>query len=143
MFFFFKQKTAYEMLISDWSSDVCSSDRAKYGDTTKWYTVNYEALKELGFTLSFESSSSVQGIGSEALQNQSSALNENVPLNQYKKGSVSLTHKRKTSTRVSQSNIPLNKINKIINNLSPTEVGSDYKKMILILNEIEIGRAHV
>src|SRR3546814_1687203 len=30
MFFFFKQKTAYEMRISDWSSDVCSSDLA-YG----------------------------------------------------------------------------------------------------------------
>src|SRR3546814_7753313 len=26
MFFVFKQKTAYEMRISDWSSDVCSSD---------------------------------------------------------------------------------------------------------------------
>src|SRR3546814_10879375 len=33
--FFFKQKTAYEMRISDWSSDVCSSDLA-------------EALKTLG-----------------------------------------------------------------------------------------------
>src|SRR3546814_1191225 len=32
-FFFFKQKTAYEMRISDWSSDVCSSDLEK-GD---WY----------------------------------------------------------------------------------------------------------
>src|SRR3546814_3854700 len=29
-FFFFKQKTAYEMRISDWSSDVCSSDLARY-----------------------------------------------------------------------------------------------------------------
>src|SRR3546814_6475851 len=28
MFFFFKQKTAYELRISDWSSDVCSSDLA-------------------------------------------------------------------------------------------------------------------
>src|SRR3546814_7761641 len=28
MFFFFKQKTAYEMRMSDWSSDVCSSDLA-------------------------------------------------------------------------------------------------------------------
>src|SRR3546814_6950917 len=28
-FFFFKQKTAYEMRISDWSSDVCSSDLKK------------------------------------------------------------------------------------------------------------------
>src|SRR3546814_4072549 len=36
-FFFFKQKTAYEMRISDWSSDVCSSDLWRYrpsGDTT-------------------------------------------------------------------------------------------------------------
>src|SRR3546814_18259296 len=32
LFFFFKQKTAYEMSISDWSSDVCSSDlNAKSG----------------------------------------------------------------------------------------------------------------
>src|SRR3546814_10193249 len=31
-FFFFKQKTAYEMRISDWSSDVCSSDLAKSGE---------------------------------------------------------------------------------------------------------------
>src|SRR3546814_10837672 len=29
--FFFKQKTAYEMRISDWSSDVCSSDLFGYG----------------------------------------------------------------------------------------------------------------
>src|SRR3546814_8417629 len=29
--FFFKQKTAYEMRISDWSSDVCSSDLAAIG----------------------------------------------------------------------------------------------------------------
>src|SRR3546814_7961628 len=36
IFFFFKQKTAYEMRISDWSSDVCSSDlegdQVKKGD---------------------------------------------------------------------------------------------------------------
>src|SRR3546814_6689066 len=31
-FFFFKQKTAYEMRISDWSSDVCSSDLQRIGD---------------------------------------------------------------------------------------------------------------
>src|SRR3546814_17402139 len=29
--FFFKQKTAYEMRISDWSSDVCSSDLPDFG----------------------------------------------------------------------------------------------------------------
>src|SRR3546814_4176569 len=32
LFFFFKQKTAYEMRISDWSSDVCSSDLAAEDD---------------------------------------------------------------------------------------------------------------
>src|SRR3546814_4356503 len=31
MFVFFKQKTAYELRISDWSSDVCSSDLAECG----------------------------------------------------------------------------------------------------------------
>src|SRR3546814_6332858 len=31
-FFFFKEKTAYEMRISDWSSDVCSSDLLEVGD---------------------------------------------------------------------------------------------------------------
>src|SRR3546814_9110927 len=30
VFFFFKQKTAYEMRISDWSSDVCSSDLPRH-----------------------------------------------------------------------------------------------------------------
>src|SRR3546814_2179920 len=39
LFFFFKQKTAYEMRISDWSSDVCSSDLCeigvKFGTLTK------------------------------------------------------------------------------------------------------------
>src|SRR3546814_4134713 len=34
-FFFFKQKTAYEMRISDWSSDVCSSD------LTVWSNVSH------------------------------------------------------------------------------------------------------
>src|SRR3546814_3705601 len=38
LFFCFKQKTAYEMLISDWSSDVCSSDllRRSGGTDTIW-----------------------------------------------------------------------------------------------------------
>src|SRR3546814_15444799 len=35
-FFFFKQKTAYEMRISDWSSDVCSSDLRWNGEDDAW-----------------------------------------------------------------------------------------------------------
>src|SRR3546814_11031936 len=48
-FFFFKQKTAYEMRISDWSSDVCSSDLVSNSlledldkDTVD-FTPNYDA----------------------------------------------------------------------------------------------------
>src|SRR3546814_7027206 len=35
MFFFFKQKTAYDMRISDWSSDVCSSDLGVVGEEAR------------------------------------------------------------------------------------------------------------
>src|SRR3546814_8143255 len=41
MFFFFKQKTAYEMRISDWSSDVCSSDLIDPEHTTAVFMVNH------------------------------------------------------------------------------------------------------
>src|SRR3546814_5730825 len=38
--FLFKQKTAYEMRISDWSSDVCSSDlRWQYGCAVAWFVM--------------------------------------------------------------------------------------------------------
>src|SRR3546814_1522696 len=36
VFFFFKQKTAYEMRISDWSSDVCSSDLTDWSCGVAW-----------------------------------------------------------------------------------------------------------
>src|SRR3546814_6322709 len=46
-FFFFKQKTAYEMRISDWSSDVCSSDLPRiatsYGQTETVGSVTFTA----------------------------------------------------------------------------------------------------
>src|SRR3546814_18090162 len=42
-FFFFKQKTAYDMRISDWSSDVCSSDLA--------WKVSAEEIKARGYNL--------------------------------------------------------------------------------------------
>src|SRR3546814_7212517 len=46
--FFFKQKTAYEMRISDWSSDVCSSDLAVEGSTAdvKYVGAFYESGDE-------------------------------------------------------------------------------------------------
>src|SRR3546814_10253204 len=56
IFFFFKQKTAYEMRISDWSSDVCSSDlfcalagheHIHKGMTSRDLTENVEQLQVL------------------------------------------------------------------------------------------------
>src|SRR3546814_8893307 len=47
MFFFFKQKTAYEMRISDWSSDVCSSDLAIVDRDRKVVMVNRHLLEIL------------------------------------------------------------------------------------------------
>src|SRR3546814_16384879 len=49
-FFFFKQKTAYEMRISDWSSDVCSSDLTivaayleRLGEIDIWMTPTFSS----------------------------------------------------------------------------------------------------
>src|SRR3546814_8525129 len=48
--FFFKQKTAYEMLISDWSSDVCSSDlTGRFEAVSKGKPPMMESAKPQGF----------------------------------------------------------------------------------------------
>src|SRR3546814_8138605 len=55
-FFFFKQKTAYEMRISDWSSDVCSSDLHPRengpGNKEIDHRTGFSSLEELVFGLS-------------------------------------------------------------------------------------------
>src|SRR3546814_6602544 len=45
--FFFKQKTAYEMRISDWSSDVCSSDRPRKDDICYATQNRQDAVRDL------------------------------------------------------------------------------------------------
>src|SRR3546814_7368621 len=48
LFFFFKQKTAYEMRISDWSSDVCSSDLAAGVNLNReWHAPTLERSPEV------------------------------------------------------------------------------------------------
>src|SRR3546814_13853294 len=49
-FFFFKQKTAYEMRISDWSSDVCSSDldAARIGKADDYLVTGLDAHDQAG-----------------------------------------------------------------------------------------------
>src|SRR3546814_7308349 len=53
-FFFFKQKTAYEMRISDWSSDVCSSDLVdpkQFASTMSSFAVNAKAGRAKQFAM--------------------------------------------------------------------------------------------
>src|SRR3546814_4351001 len=46
--FFFKQKTAYDMRISDWSSDVCSSDLFIFGDVATAILVEDKEIAPAG-----------------------------------------------------------------------------------------------
>src|SRR3546814_6616035 len=46
--FFFKQKTSYEMRISDWSSDVCSSDLIGRMDFERFFAKEMAGLKAEG-----------------------------------------------------------------------------------------------
>src|SRR3546814_4435548 len=50
-FFFFKQKTAYEMRISDWSSDVCSSDLVQLDDDGDVPSADMPLARSLPLTL--------------------------------------------------------------------------------------------
>src|SRR3546814_11629198 len=59
VFFFFKQKTAYEMRISDWSSDVCSSDLLIH------VNINYRYVAEEVFYIFDDSDSEVIVYSSE------------------------------------------------------------------------------
>src|SRR3546814_5520932 len=47
VFFFFKQKTAYEMRISDWSSDVCSSDLKGVPGRPSLFGTTHQLLDDL------------------------------------------------------------------------------------------------
>src|SRR3546814_5983886 len=73
MCFFFKQKTAYEMRISDWSSDVCSSD--------------LPVMKKMLILLSLLSSTLLAGCGYNTLQSQDEQIKASWAevLNQYQR----------------------------------------------------------
>src|SRR3546814_12962126 len=57
--FFFKQKTAYEMRISDWSSDVCSSDLATISAT--FPALFPTPVRFAGFAIAYNVSTSIFG----------------------------------------------------------------------------------
>src|SRR3546814_1827675 len=59
VFFFFKQKTAYEMCISDWSSDVCSSD---LGESAVFCDRDFLDYDVLGSDIDYSDRSSVEKV---------------------------------------------------------------------------------
>src|SRR3546814_20963474 len=63
MLFFFKQKTAYEMRISDWSSDVCSSDLREEADMAHSTDAHAHHDHKPGFFLRWFCSTNHKDIG--------------------------------------------------------------------------------
>src|SRR3546814_14287967 len=65
MLFFFKQKTAYEMRISDWSSDVCSSDLTRGGDGGDPWSAGERADQDQEFADEVTGARQAEGRGCE------------------------------------------------------------------------------
>src|SRR3546814_2179162 len=66
-FFFFKQKTAYEMRISDWSSDVCSSDLWRARSRIEWIQQGLQDLRRFLSDNAVESRSEERRVGKECV----------------------------------------------------------------------------
>src|SRR3546814_1834476 len=68
--FFFKQKTAYEMRISDWSSDVCSSDLAisdREAQVTQKFSENVLDARD-AWSLFIDDDARLAGLPADVLQ---------------------------------------------------------------------------
>src|SRR3546814_2506119 len=72
LFFFFKQKTAYEMRISDWSSDVCSSDLLQIIEMIDQVRNTRTGVTETNSALNAESLAK-GAVGSEGVQSMMQA----------------------------------------------------------------------
>src|SRR3546814_8593136 len=77
-FFFFKQKTAYEVRISDWSSDVCSSDLGRREDDFQFAVVGGEMVARVLYGLcSFLAVLRVDDDFADAFRNRDQAIAAN------------------------------------------------------------------
>src|SRR3546814_17403695 len=65
--FFFKQKTAYEMRISDWSSDVCSSDLALRGAVQRRFVDDVALDGNLAFLVQILDAAVLQAVAHRLL----------------------------------------------------------------------------
>src|SRR3546814_17828420 len=95
-FFFFKQKTAYEMRISDWSSDVCSSDLfpSSVGEVMKRDQRIAIAKQRLDNEMaSFRQTMSVQSGIVENVRDDAQTLSEIVARSQGAEGSLQVSQR--------------------------------------------------
>src|SRR3546814_10020004 len=74
IFFFFKQKTAYEMRISDWSSDVCSSSETQRLPTGKLWMRAWTLLLEPRSQASLPQGGPLPPLGQSLLTRDGAAL---------------------------------------------------------------------
>src|SRR3546814_3791405 len=77
VFFFCKQKTAYEMRISDWSSDVCSSDLHEVDMAVKSLGHRVEGTVHAGLVFDIAGH---DGLGADALGQRTDAALEGLAL---------------------------------------------------------------
>src|SRR3546814_10280374 len=108
--FFFKQKTAYEMRISDWSSDVCSSDLVKSVDIVAFPEILFELVRCLLGARQFEGEAQDDSPGPDAgkQQSQHDHLHHDISLHEQgqRRNGRSLSHQGygdRKSTRLNSS----------------------------------------
>src|SRR3546814_1971964 len=68
LFLFFKQKTAYEMRISDWSSDVCSSDLHDATHTVAFQRVHGAGDRKIGLAGAGRADAEIQIVRRDVFQ---------------------------------------------------------------------------
>src|SRR3546814_7861289 len=134
-FFFFKQKTAYEMRISDWSSDVCSSDLSLAE------AVNGSSGKTVLYTPVFEFGNVVEAAKSKDLVQQVDSI-----VIHWTKQLKNVLNNHDNPTQAAELTGPLDEINfwKVrADDLLGIQQQLEQQEIVDIISLLEIGRAHV
>src|SRR3546814_6584238 len=105
MFFLFKQKTAYEMRISDWSSDVCSSDlpQGNFRADGKELLVGGDVFPEVAEVLGGEGMAVRPAMPLAQLQGETAAVLDLKPLQDVRHDHERLVVGDRKSTRLNSS----------------------------------------
>src|SRR3546814_4403643 len=105
LFFFFKQKTAYEMRISDWSSDVCSSDLL----TNDWSSLRFQPSLARQASEDLTLRASLALIEKRVVASPSVHIDLGIPIEVAFFSSTSHTHTRAILNRLRRSRYPFSR----------------------------------